>query len=143
MSLMRRWLAREWYLVIQSLSLVCQGFSIRNISSDQYLSLSISLSLPEIVHGKIIIFFWVGKKSFHMWNWYTLTSSLKILPVLSQKYAIPPFRDFWESQNPIFSLFPNHYMLYLDPIPRQLLRTILISLTSASRRGGLYRWGEG
>ena len=41
-----------------------------------------------------IIFSGSGQKSFRMYNLHTLISSLKILPVLSQKYVMLPFRDF-------------------------------------------------
>ena len=52
-------------------------------------------------------FFGSGQKSFRMYILHTLISSLKILPVLSQKYVMSPFRDFRESQNPALSLL--HY----------------------------------
>ena len=35
-----------------------------------------------------------------MYNLDTLISSLKILPVLSQKYAMSPFHDFQDSRRP-------------------------------------------
>ena len=53
------------------------------------------------------IFFCSGQKSFRMYILHTLISSLKILPVLSQKYVMSPFRDFRESQNPALVLL--HY----------------------------------
>jgi len=53
------------------------------------------------------IFSGSGQKSFRMYILHTLISSLKILPVLSQKYVMSPFRDFRVSQNPALALF--HY----------------------------------
>ena len=53
------------------------------------------------------IFSGSGQKSFRMYNLHTLISSLKILPVLSQKYVMSPFHDFRESQNPALALL--HY----------------------------------
>ena len=93
-----------------------------------YLSFSIGLSLPEIVHA------WIMKtnsgsarESFRMYNLHTLISSLKILPVLSQKYVMSPFRDFWESQNPTFTLShlpPIIIWLTLTMYPRKLLKAV-------------------
>ena len=61
------------------------------------------------------------REFFCVYNLDTLISSLKILPVLLQKYVVSPFRDFRESQNlPFSSLLisssPNHYMTYLDHV---------------------------
>ena len=98
------------------------------------------------------IFSGSGQKSFRMYNLHTLISSSKILPVLSQKICdvvLPRLLRVTKSHFGPHSLLlippsPNNYQTYLDPeYPQQLLKTILVSRTSASRWGDRYRWGEG
>ena len=63
-----------------------------------------------------------GREFFCKYNLHTLISSLKILPVLLQKYVMPLFRNFWESRNPTFPPSPDHYLTHRDPVPPAIVK---------------------
>ena len=89
-----------------------------------------------------IIVFGSGQKSLGMYILHNLIYSLNILPVLSQKYAMSPFNDIWESYNSTSPPSPNRYYIYLDPVPPAIVKDDL-SITYfrfQARRSILLGW---
>ena len=83
-------------------------------------------------------FFWLGTEVLlyvHFTNG-TLISSPKILPVLSQKYAMSPFRYFWESQNTTLALLqinPPPHPNDVDLLTGRRVEQLLLSSRAASK----------